>query len=483
MICITVTPTSRTLGKVDMLNAARNGDIVELCLDHFSKEPNVKDLITCVDKPVIVSCRRQQDGGQWQGTEEERLLLLRQAIVAGPAYIELDLDIADSVPRFGKTQRVISFTRLDRPESDIDSIFYQASNAKADVVKFTWPTPTLGAAWPLLAAVSQKRILPVVGMGLGKPELTFSLLGRKYGSPWIYAALEKGMEAHEGQTTVFELNDTYYCQDINSKTTFIAISGFGEAQTITTRIFNAAFQELGLNVRCLPIEVEQVDDLKRMLDVLKIRAVIVGSKHGEALFELADQVEQHDANCRYINLLLKREDGWHGYNTLWRSGLKALEASLGEGSRSLAKLNVMVVGNGGIANSMVYAVIQRKGMVSICGPDDKQATATATQHGCRFVPYHNLYETLADVLIVADPKIEIGSKKGQINPSVIKPTMTVLDLSDLPLETEMMSEARERGARTLNTAEIYILQVGAQFKAITGKEIPASAFAKGLSEV
>lgn len=482
MICITVTPTSRTLAKVDMLNAARNGDIIELCLDHFSKEPDVKDLITCVDKPVIVSCRRPQDGGNWQGTEEERLMLLRQAIVAGPAYIELDLDIADSVPRFGATKRVISFTRMDQPESDIDRIFYEAANAKADVVKFTWPTPTLGAAWPLLAAVSQKRILPVVGMGLGRPELTFSLLGRKYGSPWIYAALEKGMEAHEGQATVFELNETFYCNDIDRKTGFIAISGFGEAQIITTRIFNAAFRELGVNVRCLPIELEEVGELQKMLDILKIRAIIVGSKHGGELLKLAEHVDKHDSESQYINLLLKRENGWHGYNTLWRSGLKALESSLDSGNRSLDKLNILIVGNGGIANSMVYAVTQRKGMVSVCGPDDKEATQTAARNGCRFVPYQNLYETLADVLIVADPSIEIGSKKGQINPSVIKNTMTVLDLSDLPLETQMMEEARERGARTLDSAEIYTTQISTQFKAITGKEIPVAAFAKGLSE-
>lgn len=485
MICITVTPKSRTLAKVDLLNAARNGDVVELCLDYLEKEPNVKELIDCIDKPVIISCRRPQDGGAWRGTEEERLMLLRQAIVAGPEYIELDLDIAGEIPRFGNTKRVISFTRMDRPETDIDSVFYEASNAKADVVKFTWPTPTLGAAWPLLAAVSQKRILPVVGMGLGRPELTFSLLGRKYGSPWIYAALEQGMEAHEGQATVFELNETYYCKDINSKTAFVAISGFGDSQTITTRILNAAFAELGLNVRCLPIEVEEVGELKKMLDILKIKAIIVGSKHGQALLNLADQVDDHDKASQYINLLLKRGDDWHGYNTLWRSGLRALENALGGGQggqRPLEKLNVLIIGNGGIANSMVYAVTQRKGMVSICGPNDKEAQETARRQNCRYVPYQNLYETLADVLIVADPSIRMGTGHGQINASLIQSTMTVIDLSDLPLETDLMAEARARGARTLTSAEIYAQQVSAQFKAITGKELPEAAFAKGLTE-
>ena len=482
VICVTVTPTSRTLAKADLLNAARQGDIVELCLDHFSKDPDVGDLISAIEKPLIVSCRRPQDGGKWAGTEEERLMLLRRAIAAGPAYIELDLDIASDIPQFGKTQRVISFTRLDRPEMDLDGVFDEAANAKADIVKFTWPTPTLGAAWPLLRAVSKKRIRPVVGMGLGRPELTFSLLGLKYGSPWIYAALEQGMEAHEGQATVFELNDTYHCRDIDSKTRFIAVSGFGESQTVTTRILNAAFRELELNVRCLPIELEEVDELKKMLDSLKIRSIIVGSRHGSALLGLAENVAQHDAESGYINLLLKRDNGWHGYNTLWRSGLNSLEATFDAKGKSLDKLNVLIIGNGGIATSMAYAISRRKGMVSICGPGDKEAQATARTHECRFVPYQNLYETLADVVIICDPSIQIGSSHGEINPSLIKSEMTLLDLSDLPIETEIMTEARERGATTLNTAGIYAEQLGSQFKAITGKDLPEAAFLKGLSD-
>ena len=152
MICITVTPTSRKLAKADLLNATRHGDIIELCLDHFVKEPDVSDLIQSVDKPIIVSCRRPQDGGQWRGTEDERLILLRQAIVAEPDYVELDLDIAAKVPRFGQTQRVISFARTDRPEHDIDAVFDEATRHQADVVKFAWPTPTLDDAWPLLKA-------------------------------------------------------------------------------------------------------------------------------------------------------------------------------------------------------------------------------------------------------------------------------------------------------------------------------------------
>jgi 3-dehydroquinate dehydratase/shikimate dehydrogenase len=482
MICITVTPTSRTLAKADLLNAARQGDIIELCLDHFQKEPDVKDLITAVDKPIIVSCRRPEDGGKWQGTEEERRLLLRQAIVASPAYVELDLEMAPSIPRFGNTKRVISFTRLDRPETDIDSIFDEAANAKADIVKFAWPTPTLDAAWPLLAAVSQKRILPVVGMGLGRAELTFSLLGSKYGSPWIYAALEQGMEAHPGQASVFELVETYHCNEINSKTAFVAVAGFGPSQTITTRILNAGFKSLGMNARCLPIELGDMKQLKKMLDALKVRAIIVKGPHGRAMAELAEHIDKHDQQSQYINLLLKRDDGWHGYNTLWRSALRVLEQDLGGKGRPLSSQNVLIIGNGGIAQSMVHAVTQRKGLVSICGADDKEAQRTAKQNDCRFVPFQNLYETLTEIVIVADSQIEAGTRHGQINPALFRPNMTVLDVSSLPLETSLLREARDRGCKVLESSQIYKDQLIAQFKAITGQALPEQAIAAGLEQ-
>src|SRR5215218_3704661 len=127
MICISVTPESRKLAKVDLLNASRQCDLIELCLDHLVKEPDVGDMLDGVTKPVIVSCRRPHEGGKFQGTEEERQGLLRQAIIAGPAYIELDLDVAAKIPRFGKTKRIISFSSLDRPLENVDELITRAA--------------------------------------------------------------------------------------------------------------------------------------------------------------------------------------------------------------------------------------------------------------------------------------------------------------------------------------------------------------------
>jgi 3-dehydroquinate dehydratase / shikimate dehydrogenase len=478
MLCISITPTSRKFAKVDLLNASKRCDLIELCLDHLVKEPDVGDLLSAVGKPVLVSCRRAADGGHWQGSEEDRLQLLRQAIVAGPAYVELELDIAPSIPRFGETKRVVSYTRLDKPLGNVDAVFDAAWKAKADVVKFTWPTPTLDAAWPLLAAVTKKRVLGGVGAGFGAASLSFSLLGRKYGSPWIYAALEHGMEAHEGQPTVWDLDELYGWREIDARTRFIGIVGFGPTETATVRTFHAGFQALGLNARCLPLALGRFEKLGQMLDILKINALVVSPRLASQLVEFAEQRDDAARESESADLLLKQRDGWHGYSTLWRAAVHALERELGTrspGERPLERRNVLVVGSNGTSQALAWALQKRHGIVSLAAPDEKAARPLAEKLGVRFVPFSSLYDTLADVVVLADPSIAAGYGRSELNPSYLRPGMTVLNVCRLPDETEFVGEARERGAQVVEPSGVFAEYVASRFKSVTGRDLPPEA--------
>lgn len=483
MICISVTPASRTFAKVDMLNAARQCDLVELCLDRLVKEPDVGDLISGIDKPVMISCRRKRDGGQFEGSDEQRLTLLRQAIVSGPAYIELDYEDAQTIPRFGDTKRVITYTSLNKPfgQEEIEEIFEEAKQLNADIVKFTWPTPTLEAAWPLLSAVARKRKLPAVGMGLGRAGMTFSLLGRKYGSPWIYAALEKGMEAYDDQATVGELDEYYGWRAIDSSTSFIGVVGMGGAESVTCQCFNAVFKAMKMNARCLPLMSEQVDQLKTMLDALKIKAIVTSRDLGDVLIPLADELEESARLAQYADLLLNKGSGWQAWNSIWRSAVKQLEKTIsgtGNDKRPLDKQNVLVVGSGSLARSMVYGIAKRRGLVSVAAPDDKAAQNVATQFDVRFVPFGNLYNTLSDVVVLAEPGIVLGSHKTEFNPSYLAPRMTACDVTEMPFDSPFIKQARERGSRVVEPREIYLDNIAAQVKSISGKDVAPDSFRK-----
>lgn len=481
MICISVTPESRQLAKVDLFNAAGQCDLIELCLDRLLKEPDVKELIDGAKKPVLVSCRRPEEGGHFRGTEEERLMLLRQAILANPAYVELDPDAARKIPRFGKVQRVISHASLDRPlASDIESIFDEAVSVKADVIKFTWPTQTLEAAWPLLAAVSQKRSLPVVGLGIGRCGLTFSLLGRKYGSPWIYAALEKGMEAFPGQPSVGELDNLFRWRQVGPKTRFIGVVGFNETELATVRVLNAAFDQLDMNTRCLPFDVRSTDQLAKMLDILKVPAIIATPAYGRTLLSIVQKMDDVTKQAQYADLLLKQPDGWQGYNLIGRVALKVLEAKLGKQSAEdhpLDRRNAMIVGAGGLAQALAVGIQKRKGLVSVSSGDDGEAQKLAAATNSRFVPAGKLYDTLVDLVLVTVTNMDSGTKKSPINPSLLKPGQVFVDLTDPPGESPLCQEARERGCKVIEPKDIFVEYVSQIFKSLTGQELPTETLA------
>ena len=87
----------------DLLNASQQCDLFQLCLDRFLKTPDVGVLLETVSQPVRISCRRQREGGRWKRDEDDRVRLLHNAIVAVPAYVELDVEPAERVPRFAST--------------------------------------------------------------------------------------------------------------------------------------------------------------------------------------------------------------------------------------------------------------------------------------------------------------------------------------------------------------------------------------------
>lgn len=480
MICISVTPESRNFAKVDILNAAAQSDMVELCLDRLIKTPDIGDLISGFDVPILVSCRRPEEGGQFKGTDSERINLLRQAIIAEPAYIELDLETAKQVPRFGKTKRVISYTSLKKPLSQVDDIFDEMAEAKADIIKFIWPTPTLQTAWPLLSAISQKREIPVVGLGLGAAGITFSLLGLKYGSPWIYAALEKGMEAFEGQPTLAELDEVYCYKKISAKTRFIGIAGLGVAERRTIEVFNKASEQLNMDYICLPLVINDFKQVHKMLGILKIRSLVVNPRMGEFILPLAEHLEESSQETGYADLQLNQPDGWHAYDTVRRSAVKSLETVLQEKSPSsdatFQRKNFLVIGKSGLTKAIIYRLKKQGAVISITSENDRAAQGIARTFDIRYVPFGNLYDTLTDVVVQTDPELKLGPGKTEFNPSYLRESMTVMDISQIPEETELMREAEERGCAVVCVNEVYRRQLNQIFKAITGTEIPDDVF-------
>ena len=113
----------------------QGAQLIELRLDYINRDVNLKRLIADRPGPVIITCRRERDGGKWRGSEEPRLMLMRAAIAEGVEYIDLEEDIAGKIPRFGPTKRIVSMHDFDKTPHDLATIHQRLASLDADVVK------------------------------------------------------------------------------------------------------------------------------------------------------------------------------------------------------------------------------------------------------------------------------------------------------------------------------------------------------------
>src|SRR5207237_6639152 len=108
---------------IELQEAAKRGArMIELRLDFLAKAPDLKRLLANKPCPLVATVRRPADGGRWPKTEEERQMLLRQAIVGGFDWVDLETDVADEIARFKDVRRIISYHNLREVPPDLEYI-------------------------------------------------------------------------------------------------------------------------------------------------------------------------------------------------------------------------------------------------------------------------------------------------------------------------------------------------------------------------
>lgn len=489
MICISIFQESRRFALVDMLNASRQCDLLELRMDKFAKDPEVGEMLSARPKPLICCCRRPQDGGEWDSTEEERLSLLRQCVVSGADYVELELDIASQIRRYGNTKRVISYTNLKETPENIGEIYAEAQTKQADVIKLVTRAQTPEEAWPLVQILA-KPAVPTVVVGLGPSSAMLTLLAKRIGAPWTYAALERGMEAYPGQLTVDALKTIYRLPDIGKSTRFVGVIGSGERERVTTALVNAALVEAGLPTRCLPLEVGNLRLFRKVLDAVKINSVIVDEENREKLRELITKYQGAADRVRAVDMLAQQNEEWLGLLMLDRAVVTALNEVLKSKystDNSLQGRTVLIAGVNRLSQAVAQRIAKHGGILIVTDRDRNTAAALAQDLQCRVIQFEAMYTTLHDVLISSG--FEVASSGGptgkdrQIHVGYLRPGMCVVDLSAGLQQSPLLLQARKRSCLIVSPIEVLLEQVLQQAKLITGKEQSRDVLKGVLAEV
>ena len=496
MICVSI---GRTRHKMVVLEhralAEKGAELVELRLDWLSRPPNIARLLHDRPTACVVTCRRQSDRGRWKWSEEQRLSLLRTAIVADVEYVDLEDDIAGSIRRFpgGETKRIISHHDFEQTPENLNEIHARMCRLDPDLIKIVTMANAPSDIVRMLRLVKSSSV-PTIGFCMGELGAASRVLCGKYGSPFTYASFSNERELAPGQISFGEMKHLYRYDSINRETQVFGVIGDPIAQSYSPLIHNAAYRKEKMNCVYLPFRVPR-DSLEQTLQEfqwLGVRGYSVTIPHKEAVAEHAATHSEMVQQIGAANTLYSRNGVWSTENTDYAAALYCVESALEQAHEiddDLAGKKVLLLGAGGVARAIGHTLLRQECDVAITNHNNKRAQQLSAVLGCKHVKWENRASELIDILINCTP---IGMYPDSIDETPfavnwIRDGIVVFDTVYNPENTLLLKEARQRDCTTVSGLEMFVRQAAAQFELFTGKPAPVDtmreALRRGISAV
>jgi 3-dehydroquinate dehydratase/shikimate dehydrogenase len=481
MICVIIGRGRHSSVAEEWQAAADAGaQLVEIRADCLRRDHDLKRLLAVRPTPLVFTIRRGVDGGLWRGNEDKRQRLLREAIVAGVDYVDLEVDIADKIPRFGKTKRIISYHNLKKTPDDLGEIIAQCGELQPDIIKIAVNADSLADASRVLKAAAASKV-PMIAIAMGELGQFTRIMGAKYGAPLTFAGFNIERTFAPGMPWFNELTRDYFYDEINAETEFHAVIGDPIGHSLSPAIHNAAFKHLGINRRLVPILIpaERLAPSLDQLHWLGIKGFSITIPHKEAVIPLLAKMDGAVERSGSCNTMVIDEEGRRiGYNTDYRAAMVSLEEALGgateEGEASpLLDKQVLVLGAGGVARSIAFGLARRGAGVTITNRHDERAGKLAEEIGCRSIPWSNRAGTQSDVLVNCTPVgMHPNVDDTPMPPAGFRQGMLVMDTVYHPENTMLLKLARERNCTTITGVDMFVRQAAHQFQLYTGKKPP-----------
>ena len=172
----------------DVVLAKNVADIIELRLDLFSTFPD-ENKLKGIGKPIIVTIRREEDGGKFKGDEDRRLkTLARYSVYAD--YVDVENDVPDEYIRMMRCKIIESYHNFkETPSYEYLKDLIEAR--RGDIFKIA----TMGR--------DKSDVLKIVRLLCEYDNLVAFLMGKEFawtrimalflGSPFIYCTVSKSV--------------------------------------------------------------------------------------------------------------------------------------------------------------------------------------------------------------------------------------------------------------------------------------------------
>ncbi len=196
---------------------------------------------------------------------------------------------------------------------------------------------------------------------------------------------------------------------------------------------------------------------------------------------LVDDAHRTVHSDGFMDLMTEKEGRWKARATLF-DAIESAASEVGNQENWVQGRTILVIGADRLSVSMASRFRAMNAAVSLASPSDNAGAQAARKADVRHVPWAGIHGLVLECVVLADPDVKCGTGRGELNPSLLREGLTVVDMLSYPAESPIAEEARERGCRYVSPAMIFASQMHTQFGYLTSKSLPLEAFRKGLAE-
>jgi 3-dehydroquinate dehydratase/shikimate dehydrogenase len=448
---------------------------------------------TVPGKPLLYTLRSRAEGGAFEGSPERRK---RRLLDAARRYDYVDLEMArDLVPEVLKgvppERRVISWHGPATPLPGLQSVFRKMAEAEAALYKLVPAATQAGEELPPLLLLQGLGRNDVTAFCTGLAGAWTRLVAPRLGAPVVYgAAGPPGMPpGAPGQLSIRQLVRDFGLPALPPASVLFGIVGNPVSHSLSPRIHNAAYRELGVPALYLPFYTESFGDF--WLEVvesglleelgLPIRGLSVTAPYKEAALAVAGAESPRAGLIGAANTLVWNQGVWEAEAT----DPDGIVLPLHERGIPIEGRPAAVVGTGGAGRSAAAGLATAGARVTLVNRGAERGLQAADLLGLPFVPLSDFDPAAFDILVNAT---SIGRNNGESLPFAVdrlRPGAVVIDMVYGDGPTPFLREAAARGAKTVDGREVLLGQAVGQFRMMTGRDLPRALVRRivGLEEM
>ena len=490
LICLTL--TSRTIAEdLALVNKYRSCiDLVELRVDYLDEDERfqIRSFPEQAHIPVILTIRRKTDGGKFEGGEAARTMLFARALAFADqdptknfAYVDFEDDfripsLQEGALAFG-TRIIRSYHNMSAPVTNIAERLKAMRLTGFEIPKIAFMPHSLSDVTNLFREAEEISSGDHILCAMGPVGMPSRILSYKLHSYLTYTTAPENVDNTKilGHIDPLTLCNTYHFKKLDNDTSIYAVTGFPLESTSSPALHNKGYEKHHMNAVFIPVRARTIEEMMEFADQIGIKGFAVTVPHKESVLQYLQEVSAQVGEIGACNTVVKRGARWYGHNTDAYGFSCALREFLGTGN--LRRQKVAIIGAGGAAKAVAYAVKELNGKACIFNRTVSKAKIIAESFGFTYAPLspdsESLLEQYSSVIIQTTSKgmgtsLPATEQNDPLWFYKFNGTEKLFDIVYVPEVTPVMSRAAAAGCKVSNGYPMLKYQGYEQFRLFTG---------------